>query len=136
MKSILKNSNGNAISTGGKLFTVNTNTGLEEFDSKIYYRQTRPKDWLKVNLPSEMEELYPDQDRIEMLLEIQEDNNILPFWIGGVGTIDWGDGTTDTFNSSMVKMQKRYSNDIGVKQVLIVITAEKNKLTLFNLWKR
>ena len=105
--------------------------GNEEFDSKAYYRQTRPKDWLKVNLPSEMEELYPDQDRIEILFETTELNKCISFMLDGTNiNIDWGDGTNEKIlNAGISTFQKIYDNDLIGKQVLIIITSPKNEIT-------
>ena len=84
------------VSSGG-------NGGNEKLTPLELYYQDRPKDWLKINLPSELEELYPNENAMEILVLVRDgDYNCVAFKTNGVGVIDWGDGQTENFNNTEV----------------------------------
>ena len=71
----------------------------EELTPVERYRLDRPKDWLKINLPNELEELYPNQQVMEMLVVVRDgDYNCVAMKGKGEGTVDWGDGNTENFS--------------------------------------
>ena len=99
-------------------------------DPMQVYSDTRPADWLPINLPSEMESLYPDEDRVEILFEIAPDVNVITFEITStvVGvTVDWGDGTTSTSDTTTYAFSKQYGI-LATPQVLIVISTTKGNI--------
>ena len=100
-------------------------------DPVSVYRATRPSSWLPVNLPSEMEILYPDEDRMEILLDVSSDIKVASFSIVStvIGVIvEWGDGTSITSTATSQSFYKQYTDEV-TSHVVVTLRAPKNSIS-------
>lgn len=116
---------------------TNLETAVNNLDDSTQYK--RPSDWLAIpTLDTTKDEIY--------ILNGVVDNgvNMVGFKITGTGTIDWGDGNTETFtNASQTSYFHTYNyNDIAstswtehnkTRQVLVHISGNRGAITYFSL---